>query len=172
MSYPVLSDLGISFLMARDPSFDISCIKCIICFPISLLVLYSCHCTALCSYPYLFITTVLSSFSLALPNITPYCTVLYCIVLYYCIGTLRGGADDIVKHPWFAKIDFNAYLYRKVKGEFHLTLYSLRIVMRSLLLELCYSRTLFFMSITYYYPSFYSPSLFPPSTLFYFFPFA
>lgn len=32
-------------------------------------------------------------------------------------GTLRGGADDIVKHPWFAKIDFNAYLYRKVKGK-------------------------------------------------------
>jgi hypothetical protein len=45
-----------------------------------------------------------------------YCIVLYCIVLYRCVGTLRGGADDIVKHPWFAKIDFNAYLYRKVKG--------------------------------------------------------
>ena len=33
-------------------------------------------------------------------------------------GNHKGGADDIVKHPWFNRIDFSSYLSRKVNGTY------------------------------------------------------
>ena len=33
-------------------------------------------------------------------------------------GNHKGGADDIVKHPWFHRIDFSSYLSRKVNGKY------------------------------------------------------
>ena len=36
--------------------------------------------------------------------------------LYPLSGNHKGGADDIVSHPWFSRVDFNAFLSRKVKA--------------------------------------------------------
>jgi hypothetical protein len=58
------------------------------------------------------------TFSILSLNLTSsYLILSTTLTLPHHTGTQRGGADDIVKHPWFAKTEFNAYLYRKVKGE-------------------------------------------------------
>jgi len=32
------------------------------------------------------------------------------------LGNQRGGADDVIKHPWFARVDFTSYIDKQIKA--------------------------------------------------------